>query len=263
MSRGMRAWGRPLKIVALIGGWLAAAALAEALDNGDAGNWGLAAGFGIGSLLVAALGYRMAGPQRKVLVRPVHTGSLDFAPRDGEGWRPAEDWRLFPDPVPHAPIPLAWANPAPPDGEVPPDEVLRRLWLVRAHLMTYLATFRYAFNGRDALLPVPAVLAEVVFIGYGVSALGSDEDNARISLFCAVVTLWPLVRSCTPMVRGMIVSYRRYFGLHREQKRLAALDGQHPGGPLGGPDVRDMRGAYGRERGRYVPPEVPAGSLPR
>lgn len=76
--------------------------------------------------------------------RNVPTGSLPVTPGPREGWRPAITWLRLPDPLPgtgvlHPTIVPPFLH----KGPMPPDETLRRLWVVRAELACYRWGARY------------------------------------------------------------------------------------------------------------------------
>lgn len=100
-------------------------------------------------LVGAAMAYwaaRRLDRQAQATLGSAPEGDLPFAPRHWDGWRTQDDWARFPDPVRGVPRPSIWATPMVPVSEVPPDETLRRLYLVRAHLAMYYATARHTYR---------------------------------------------------------------------------------------------------------------------
>lgn len=219
------------------------------------------------AVALGALGYRWHKPESAldfdVSRRP---GRRKFAPGHDRKWLPKNVWREFADPLPGVPNISGQPQLDIPDGKVPPDETLRRLWLVRAQLATYIeartAQERAHVPGvwGTALTGIGMMTAIYMIIA-GVDA--ETGESLRLGgLFGGVFLAWPFGRSVLALSESSRLMSRRKKALIREEARLMALDEQRPGGPLGGEAFPTSSLAAGRLRlVPYVPPEVPAGGL--
>jgi hypothetical protein len=258
------------KAIAVLSGALAGFGWGFELDNGWPGGEGSKIGLAImASVAVAlgALGYRWHKPKSaldfNVARRP---GRRKFAPGRDRQWLPKTVWREFADPLPGVPDISGQPQFDVPDGKVPPDETLRRLWLVRAQL----ATFVEARTAQERA-QVPGVWSTAL-TGIGMTTAvymiisGVDADTGESlrlgGLFSGVFLAWPFGRSLLAITESTRLMSRRKKALVREEARLMALDEQRPGGPVGGEAFPKNSLAARRLRlVPYVPPEVPADGL--
>ncbi|RSM83546.1 hypothetical protein DMH04_23165 [Kibdelosporangium aridum] len=211
-------------------------------------------------------GYKHTGPVPSVKEQiRTHLGVREYTPLPGEGWLPHKAWRQFPDPLPETPtIRVSFWDDIP-AGDVPPDAILRRLWLVRAQIVADYNP-RRAFSRFERRSPLPTIKLTTVWImGVGMFAtegVHGDEWGARLAgLFVALFVTGPIIVGGKAFLDQVRVIRRRKKALRAEEQRLMDLDSQRPGGPLGGESVFKQR-TYPKYSGpSYIPPPIPSGSL--
>jgi hypothetical protein len=152
-----------------------------------------------GGLLVAGRQWHESGPPIDYDSSTDRPSSRRFRPGKDADWLPHLAWRDFPDPLPR--VPRVLGDPATdiPSGQVPPDENLRRLWLVRAQLAVLLdkktARARRRFAGPGTVVVASIGLAASV----SMMALRTDPFTGEKWLlaggFCTAFLLWPFARS--------------------------------------------------------------------
>jgi hypothetical protein len=155
-------------------------------------------------------------------------------------WLPPEVWQEFPDPLPG--VPDVITNPATdmPSGDVPPDENLRRLWLVRAQLAVHLnkAEAR-ARSKRPGAAGAAMATAGMLLLGLvAVTDDGAGEKSVMAALLAMFFLVWPFASSLLACTEGFSLVSRRKQALQLEETRLMELDALRPGGPIGGPAVQ-------------------------
>lgn len=179
----------------------------------------------LGSLGGAWLLLRGRGTQR----RP----TLGWEPQPGEGgWLPPQEWAELPDVLPSRPR-LGSRSPTP-IGGVPPDGVLRRLWLVRAEL---------AFDQSGGM-------RTGTFMGWSAMVAVSASPTLLLGAYAATghltVEEWAL---WAPILAGLVVTTavcgerasrnpRRHVRLRRLQRELQTAYNATPGRIPAGPAVR-------------------------
>ncbi|MFF7246099.1 hypothetical protein ACFZBU_19570 [Embleya sp. NPDC008237] len=180
-----------------------------------------------------ALGNRAARKAREVPVPP----AMSFTPVPGETWHDQAGWEYLPDPTPDVPHPRIWPAPRLPLVPVPPDEILRRLWLARAHSWTYRANA--AATGVTFASTMIGLLLAPVGLGlwFGVDTyLGDGDDADRATglgvILGSAVLLIPVVCFGRAVFRDHRGSFRRHRRLVREIEALEAADAGRPGGGL-------------------------------
>ncbi|RSM82155.1 hypothetical protein DMH04_26065 [Kibdelosporangium aridum] len=186
-------------------------------------------------------------------------GTRHFRPSRNPQWLPHEAWFEFPDPLPDVPDVTGVPETDVPEGDVPPDHTLRRLWLVRAQLAAHLdartARARRKFPGIGALAVASIGLAGCVSL----AVIGAQQHPGQRFVLGPVLAcgflLWPFAQSLLSYTEGFTLAAKRRRALQQTEARLMEMDGKRPGGPLGGPAVR--AGEF-----PYVPPSVPPGRLP-
>lgn len=178
----------------------------------------------LGSLGGAWLLLRRRGPQR----RP----TLGWEPEPGKGWLPPRAWAELPDVLPSRPR-LGSRPPAPICG-VPPNGLLRRLWLVRAELaFDQSGGMRTgSFMGWSAMVAVSAsptlLLGAYVATGHLIT-----EEWA----LWGPILMW-LVAATVVCGERASRNPRRHFRLRLLQRELQTVYDATPGGIPAGPMVR-------------------------
>ncbi len=190
-------------------------------------------------------------------------GTRRFRPARQRGWLAHEAWLDFPDPLPYTPDIIGDPAVDIPEGEVPPDETLRRLWLVRAKLAVYLDKREVRSRATFRRGPTIALTAAGMACGLGLALSGVDpetgENGTLAGLLVTAFLLWPFSRSLLTHTEGLSLVSKRENALRQEEKRLMAKDATRPTGPLGGdpvepgtpyipPSLSKYRGEGGRHR---------------
>ncbi|WP_424644160.1 hypothetical protein [Embleya sp. AB8] len=259
----MRFFGLLLKTAAVVAGVVAAFVLPSSLiDGGGGGSTSLvvAVFFGCAGIGLAVGGYmlsrRAESRSPRLLEVPFCEPGLAWQPEPGGRWLWPDDWALLPDPVPEAPRPTFWGEPVLPQVPVPPDEILRRLWLARAHLATSLG------SGPTGVRVGPMYAATMLFAFLGflywfaidtyVNAEGLAEDRALGlgGILAGTVCLVPLYRLSRTVGADFGRSNRRWHRLFAELRTWQQADAARPGGPLGGPEWHRFRILLPRTRAR-------------
>ncbi len=180
----------------------------------------------LGSLGGAWLLLRGRGTQRQP--------TLGWEPEPGEGWLPPQTWAELPDVLPSRPR-LGVRPPTPicpaPIGGVPPDSLLRRLWLVRAELaFDQSGGMRTgSFMGWSMLVAV--VAGPTLLLG---AYAATGHLTAEAWALWGPILAWLVVAT---VVCGERASRnpRRHVRLRRLQRELqnayAATPGRIPAGP--------------------------------
>ena len=182
------------------------------------------------------------------LLRRRHTRqrpTLTWDPRPGEGWLPQHAWRELPDVLPGQP--RIGPPPPAPSADVPPDGLLRRLWLVRAELaFDQAGGMRTSFTGWIMLLFLQAGPALLVGAMYATADFTVEERAAT-----ATILAW--------LILGIVLSGerasrnpRRHFILRRMQHDLETAYAATPGTIDAGAMVR-----LGDPAPRYAPGRAP------
>lgn len=153
---------------------------------------------------------------------------LSWVPAASE-WLHQRAWTDLPDSLPELPRGRALSPPA---CGVPPDELLRRLWSVRAELA-------FARRSRYAMLPFsgwlgtiacgPLLILFLLFLG-ALLISGLDTDTVGINLMALDGLACLLFVSIAAVVRPL----RRYFAVVRLERELTARDAARPDGAQGG-----------------------------
>jgi len=158
--------------------------------------------------------------------------TLGWEPEAGEGWLPPQAWAELPDVLPSRP--RLGVRPPTPMGDVPPDAVLRRLWLVRAEL-----AFDQAGGMRTGS-----------FLGWTAMLVLSSGPTLLLGAFFATGQLTVADRALLGPVLAWLVAAtmvcgerasrdpRRHVRLRRLQRELQTAYGATPGGIPAGPTVR-------------------------
>jgi hypothetical protein len=217
-----------LAVVAALGSGLTGLATVQAVTDADhlAGLvvTAMCAVVTLGSFGGARVLLRRRGTQRQP--------TLGWEPEPGGGWLPPQAWAELPDVLPSRPR-LGLRPPTPICG-VPPDRLLRRLWLVRAELAFDQAggMRSRSFMGWSAMLSVSA--SPTLLLG-AFAATGHlvREDWALLGPILA----WLVVAT---VVCGERASRnpRRHFRLRRLQRELQTAYDATPGRIPAGPMVR-------------------------
>ncbi|MYW06392.1 hypothetical protein [Streptomyces sp. SID3343] len=188
--------------------------------------------------LAAAVGGYVIGnrARRRAATQPVPS-TLPFPPSPGQTWLDAAAWASLPDPAPAAPRPKVWADPTMPEVPVPPDEILRRLWLARAHVGTYKSTaLASARVGAAWVLGIVFAVDGLLF-AYGVdtrlNAVDADERAQGLGgILAGAVFALPVLRLLQVVISDARATFRRYNLLNREIETLEAADARRSSGPL-------------------------------
>lgn len=179
----------------------------------------------LGSLSGAWLLLRRRGPTQR-------RATLGWEPETGEGWLPPQAWAELPDVLPSRP--RLGLRPPNPICEVPPDGLLRRLWLVRAELaFDQSGGMRTgAFMGWSAMLAV-SVSPTLLLGAYVVTG----QLTAQAWALWAPILAWLVVAT---VVCGERTSRnpRRHVRLRRLQRELQTAYDATPGRIPAGPAVR-------------------------
>jgi hypothetical protein len=251
----VRLLGFWLKVLAGLVGALGFGLLGFGIETGDLGEDLVMSSL---VLMLIAVGLYAAGRHWHESGSPIEYDSTDrsssrrFRPGKNAGWLPHLAWRDFPDPLPRVPHVLGDPARDIPSGQVPPDENLRRLWLVRAQLAVLLdkktAKARRQFAG-----PGTVVVASIgMACSVTMMALRTDPFTGEKWLlaggFCTAFLVWPFARSLLGCMQGANLVSQRTRALQEEEARLMALDALRPGGPIGGEAVSDAA--------PYVPPNL-------
>lgn len=203
-------------------------------------------------LLGLALGLHLLG--RWMMPKdpePAKPEPLPFAPEPGEGWRPQPDWARLPDPLPDRPPAFGMELRLYPNAPVPPDEIVRRLWLVRAHLVQLRGT---GFVPPRVFLNCLAFgmvgMLTGIMIAFVVTADAEVWYRAWMA-FAAIPFAWLSLGLLWTILKDYGQGLRRRSALYREERRLAVLDADRPGGPRGGPNLGTRSDEH---PGGYTPP---------
>lgn len=213
------------------------------------------AGVLLGGMVVVALGLAGAGYALRRQARRPPTTTLAFEVSAHHEVLPARSWRELPDPVPAAPRPASWHAPRLPDCPVPPDELLRRLWLVRAHLATYLTRSGRVLRAVGAILLVVVLFATAGLLGLVAGDPETDAEQHLAALLGAGLNAGVAVLLAVTLTVEVTAGGRRLRALQAEQHRLSTLDATRPGGAIGGPDI--VVGSAVVDPSGYLPPAVP------
>jgi hypothetical protein len=158
--------------------------------------------------------------------------TLGWEPEPGEGWLPPQAWAELPDVLPSRP--RLGRRPPVPVGAVPPDGLLRRLWLARAELaFDQSGGMRSSsFIGWTAMLALSAGLLLLVGAYVTTGHLTAEQWAAW-----GPILAWLLVGT---MVCGERASRdpRRHVRLRRLQRELETAYSAMPGDVPAGPTVR-------------------------
>ncbi|MET7302914.1 hypothetical protein [Embleya sp. NPDC005575] len=237
----MRFLGYLLKTLALVLAAIVAVTAPMVLEDTESEDRTFTIGFlaalGLVAVVVAVCGYalgnRAARRERVVPAAP----AMSFPPGPGETWHDPAQWEHLPDPTPDVPHPRIWPAPRLPSVPVPPDEILRRLWLARAHSWTYRANA--AGTGVTFGATMLGLLLAPVGLGlwFGLdTCLGDGDDAERATGLGAIlgsaVFMIPVVCFGRAMWRDHRGSFRRHYRLVREIEALEAADAGRPGGGL-------------------------------
>jgi hypothetical protein len=207
-----------------------------------------------GGLLAAGNHFR---PREPIMDAAGRSGIRRLQPgRKQQQWLPREVWLEFPDPLPDVPDMTGSPETDIPEGEVPPDENLRRLWLVRAQLTAHLDTA--TAKVRKKKFPAPGGVA-VAAIGLALCALTllagaeppGEEQTLLGRLLATAVAMALFGFNLIAYTEGFSLAAKRRKALHEEEARLMTLDATRPGGPIGGPAVQAGEIPY-------VPPSLEA-----
>ncbi|MET0236822.1 MAG: hypothetical protein ABW224_19395 [Kibdelosporangium sp.] len=274
----MRTLGFWLKALGVSIGAFALAGFGFDLENGGLEDTTV---YVVGMLLAIGGGLAWAGSQWHASLVPddgdYQRGFRRLRPGKNTRWLPHKDWRDFPDPVPEVRDLLGDPVVDIPSGDVPPDENLRRLWLVRANLAIYLddktakARRRFAGVGTVAVASLGLACGVLLMIDPVGPALG--ERTTLAGMFSTAFLLWPFARSLLGYTKGSHLVSRRREALQEEETRLMALDAMRPGGPIGGsavtgttpyvpPSLAQYRQEPATEEPLEPPPVVPAAEPP-
>gem|GEM_PF-6231300 len=186
---------------------------------------------------------------------PATAEGLSYSPQPGEGWRETRDWGCFADSVPSAPRPRSWIGPFLPASPVPPDEILRRLWLVRAELTVYYRFGRYMFRHLAVYGFVVCCFLGLLLAAVGIDSLLNQQGRIGIALgVLAFAAAIPTYLNARTLVGDTVATYRRQRALEAEQRRLMDLDAARPEGPAGGPAVQHSLRRAHTSRFIYTPP---------
>jgi hypothetical protein len=176
--------------------------------------------------------------------------TLDWEPRPGDGWLAQQAWAQLPDVLPRRP--RLGPRPPAPHADVPPDGLLRRLWLVRAELaFDQSGGMRAPVTGWCLVLGASAGLALLVGAFLATGDL-TAPDRAAV----APILVW--------LVLGAVISGerasrnpRRHLALRRMQRELETAYAVGPGSIPAGPTVRlgDQVPRYDPNRAPQQPPE--------
>jgi hypothetical protein len=181
-------------------------------------------------------------------------GTRRFRAGKNAQWLPRSEWRNFPDPLPKVPNPLGDPVEDIPRSDVPPDENLRRLWLVRAHLVVHLnkktSRARRRFPGPGTLAVASIGLAWFVLMMIMRADPATGEKWVLSGLLGTAFLLWPFTHSLLGYMNGSRQVAQRRRALQEEEARLMAHDAMRPGGPIGG------RGLPVGGTTPYVPPSL-------
>ncbi|MGH3766006.1 MAG: hypothetical protein ACRDS0_03295 [Pseudonocardiaceae bacterium] len=179
----------------------------------------------VGSAIFAVITLGCLGGAR-LLLRRRHARrqpTLEWDPCPGDGWLPQQAWAELPDVLPRRPR-LGPCPPAPSVG-VPPDGLLRRLWLVRTEL-----TFDQAGGMRTGTfmgwIMMLSVLSGLALLVGAMLATGdfTVEDRAALTTILA----WLIVGTLYGGERASR-NPRRHFMLRRLQRELEAAYAAAPG----------------------------------
>ncbi|MEV4313836.1 hypothetical protein [Actinocrispum sp. NPDC049592] len=236
--------GFSFKVLGAVVGALACIVLGLGIQNGEGEDvW-----YGAAMMLVFAWGLAAAGASWHKRVPLLDSdvaeraGTRRFRPAKQRGWLPHEAWLDFPDPLPYTPDIIGDPAVDIPEGEVPPDENLRRLWLVRAKLAVHLDKREVRARARFRRGPTIALSAAGIAGGLVLALSGVDpetgENRTLAGLLVAAFLLWPFGRSLITHMEGLSLVARRENALRQEETRLMASDATRPAGPLGGDPVQ-------------------------
>jgi hypothetical protein len=213
-----------------------------------------------GAAGLAAPGYHWHKSKR-VLALDVarRQGTRPFEPDQDSEWLPAEAWREFPDPLPDVPDVIGNPRSDVPLGKVPPDEMLRRLWLVRAQLVPHLN--KETIKERSTRFPemVSGLITTIIcgtVLSMATSAWQDGDPWFLGSLLAGLFLVVPSAWFIYLYWRGVKLVRIRKEALRQEEHLLIGRDQRRRTGPLGGPPVRDYASPP------YVPPRIQPGRLP-
>jgi hypothetical protein len=199
-------------------------------------------GFGVLAAIMGCLGGARLLRRRRRTMRAQPT--LAWDPRPGEGWLPQPVWTELPDVLPRQP--RIGPSPPTPVADVPPDGLLRRLWLVRAELaFDQAGGMRTSSTGWIMLLFLLAGPALLVGAMLATADFTVEEQAAT-----ATILAWLIVGIVCSGERASR-NPRRHFTLRRLQRQLEATYAVSPGPIPAGPTVR-----LGDPTPRYDPDRV-------
>jgi hypothetical protein len=212
--------GRSLVVLGVLGSGLTGMSAAQAVTTSDHLPPALAAA------ILAGITVSCLGGARLLLRRrgSSNQGSptLDWEPRPGDGWLGQQAWAQLPDVLPRRPR-LGPRAPVP-HAHVPPDGLLRRLWLVRAELaFDQSGGMRASVTGWCLALGASAGLALLVDAFF---ATGDLTAPGRAAV--APILAWLVLAT---VISGERASRnpRRHLALRRMQRELETAYTAAPG----------------------------------
>ncbi|MGH3771860.1 MAG: hypothetical protein ACRDRW_10750 [Pseudonocardiaceae bacterium] len=241
-----------LAVVGALGSGATGVAVVQAVTDGDRLD-GL-----IGTAMFAAVTLGCLGGAWLLLRRrgTPRQPTLGWEPEPGEGWLPPRAWAEFPDVLPSRP--RLGLRPPTPIGGVPPDGVLRRLWLVRAELAFDQAGGMHggSFMGWSAMFALSLSLLLLLGAFFATGDL-TVEDRALLGPLLA----WLVV---TTVLCGERASRNpwRHFRLRRLQRQLQTAYGATPRRIPAGPTVRFGDPTPHYDPGRLTDPAKETAGVP-
>lgn len=226
MVRSLTGW--LLAVLGVLGSGLTGMAAAQAVTYSDHLPGVLS------SAILAAVTLACLGGARLLLRRrgTRRQPTMDWTPSPGDGWFPQQAWAKLPDVEPRQP--RIGPRPPAPSAGVPPDGLLRRLWLVRAELaFDQSGGMRSgSFLGWALMFGLSAGLALLVGAFFATGDL-TAQDRAAV----APILAWLILATVVSFERASR-NPRRHVRLRRLQRELETAYAANPGAIPAGPTVR-------------------------
>lgn len=225
MVRRLSGW--LLVVLAVLGSGLTGLAIAIAATDDDH------APGAVGSTIVAAITLGCLGGAWLLLRRRgTRRPTLEWEPGGGDGWLPQQAWAELPDVLPRR-LRLGPRPPSPSAG-VPPDGLLRRLWLVRAELAFDQAGGMRTGTFAGWILMLALSACPTLLVG---AMLATGDFTVRDRAGMAPILAWLIVGTVLSAERASR-NPRRHFELRRLQRQLESAYAATPGSIPAGPTVR-------------------------